>query len=98
MVKADAVWYISNRKGQQNTVQRVAFFLGKIMYKEFLFMFIGFILIMSSIFYLVNMVKEYQCYSTWKLSNFKTSYSFFTGCLIEAKPNVWIPSKNYREI
>lgn len=68
------------------------------MFKELITVILGFVLLLSSMIYLLNIFEEYKCNSTWKLSNFKTSYSFSTGCLIEVKPNEWIPSKNYREI
>ena len=68
------------------------------MLKEFIGMLVGFIIVLVSLVYLANILVEYQCHSAWKLSKFKTSYSFSTGCLIEVSPNVWLPSKNYREI
>ena len=68
------------------------------MLKEFIGMLAVFMIVLVSFLYLANIFVEYQCHSTWKLSKFKTSYSFTTGCLIEVTPNVWIPSKNYREI
>ena len=68
------------------------------MLKEFIGMLAAFIIVLVSVVYLTNIFVEFQCHSTWKLSKFKTSYSFASGCLIEVTPNVWLPSKNYREI
>ena len=67
------------------------------MFKELILIVAGFLIVLVSVISLMNIFVEYQCHLTWKLSKFKTSYSFTTGCLIEVTPNVWIPSKNYRE-
>lgn len=39
-----------------------------------------------------------SCEASWENSGFKVSYGFVKGCTIEVKPNVWIPSSNYREV
>jgi hypothetical protein len=41
---------------------------------------------------------EISCKSKWEQSGMNVKYGFYTGCIIEVKPNVWIPAVYYREI
>lgn len=38
------------------------------------------------------------CHSQWGRSGYSVEWGPIQGCMIEVKPNVWLPSKNLREI
>ena len=38
------------------------------------------------------------CESRWARAGFQARYGITTGCLVETKPGLWIPEKNYRQL
>ena len=38
------------------------------------------------------------CHAQWDRSGYGVEWGPIQGCMIEVKPNVWLPSKNLREI
>lgn len=48
--------------------------------------------------WLINIGAEIDCRSKWQHSGFEFRYSFLGGCLIQTKPDIWIPAEAYREI
>jgi hypothetical protein len=55
------------------------------------------ILFLMLLFTGINYMSQIQCETRWEDSEFRSKYSFNTGCLIEVSKNKWIPEINYRK-
>lgn len=38
-----------------------------------------------------------KCDQQWQNSGMRSEYNLFSGCMLENRPGVWIPSQNYRD-
>ena len=44
----------------------------------------------------VKWTSEKECYEHWKDAGIKSEHRAWAGCMVELKPGVWVPDKNYR--